>query len=116
MGEISEFRKKLENLYEELTHTVQRADEFSREVKHYRDIYTEEHDIIPSARKVLGMKRSSVKGLVDFWMPLWKEEGRISENGKEICLGVEAQLLGLEKDEIVDIYRLYRKMLKLLVR
>jgi hypothetical protein len=49
-------------------------------------------------------------------MPLWKEEGRISENGKEICLGVEAQLLGLEQDEIIDIYRLYRKMLKLLVR
>jgi hypothetical protein len=52
---------------------------------------------------------------MEFWMPLWQDEGRVYENGRKIRLGEEARLIELPAEKKVDIYDLYIKMDKLFV-
>jgi hypothetical protein len=64
-------------------------------------------ELTKEAQEIFNMTEASAKDIVNFWLPLWKEEGRVSESGRYIRLGEEAAILGLKPEKKVDIYDLY---------
>ena len=101
----------LETLYDDLTDCAidmqQLAKVFKVEHYHKKRLLTEK------AQEVLPFKESSLKELLEFWMPLWKEEGRI--NGRQIRLGAEGILLGFDEETLQDVYDVCKRMNRLFV-
>jgi hypothetical protein len=62
-------------------------------------------ELTKEAQEIFNMTEASAKDIIDFWLPLWKDEGRVI--GRYVRLGDEAGLLGLKPEKKVDIYDLY---------
>jgi hypothetical protein len=77
------------------------------------DSYTKKRTLTKSAQSIFQRKTASLKELVDFWMPLWKEEGRI--RGRYITLGAEALLLGFMEETEQDVYDVCKRMCRLFI-
>jgi hypothetical protein len=58
-------------------------------------------------QEIFEMKEASPQDIINFWIPLWKDEGRVSRSGRYVRLGEEALVLGLEPEKKVDMYSLY---------
>jgi len=95
----------LTSIYDELTDC---AIDMRELAKVFKDPYRKKRPLSERAQEVLPFKEASVKDLLDFWMPLWKEEGRI--NGRHIRLGAEAILLGFDEESVQDLYDVCKRM------
>jgi len=95
----------LTTIYDELTDC---AIDMRELAKVFKDPYRKKRILSERAQQVLPFKEASVKNLLDFWMPLWKEEGRI--NGRYIRLGAEAILLGFDEESVQDLYDVCKRM------
>lgn len=96
----------LATLYDDLTESVNKVRLLRKKVRTSVPL-NHERDLTKEAAKIFKRKRGTIKDLVDFWLPLWKDENRITKNGRIVRLGEEAPLLGLEPEREVDIYDLY---------
>ena len=67
-------------------------------------------ELTKEASEIFNMSEASAKDIIDFWLPLWKHEERISDSGRFIRLGEEATLLGLTPEKKVDMYDLYERL------
>ena len=77
----------LENLYDDITDSVHELKNLRKKVKGMNQIYR----LKKEAQRIFKRKDASVQDILDFWLPLWKAEGRITQGG--IRLGEEALLL-----------------------
>ena len=98
----------LEGLYDDLTECAIDMRELS---KVFKDKYRKKRALTQIAQEVLPFKEASLKDLLDFWMPLWKDEGRV--NGRQIRLGAEAILLGFDEESVQDLYDVCKRMIRL---
>ncbi len=101
----------LESLYDDLTECAIDMRELSKVFK--VDNYRKKRVLTQLAQDVLPFKEASLKDLLDFWMPLWKDEGRVS--GRQIRLGAEALLLGFDEESVQDLYDVCKRMILLFV-
>ena len=99
----------LEKLYDELTDCIIDMKELTKSFK--QDAYVKRRVLTEEAQEVLPFKEASLKELLDFWMPLWKDEKRLK--GRTIRLGAEAILLGYDEEEECDIYDVCKRMTRL---
>jgi len=112
----SRLQDLLVDLYDDLTESAIKMQELSRSLKKAAPygLYRKKQTLIPAAAKLFHVKEASLKDLLNFWLPLWKDEGRVKNN--KVRLGGEAWLLGLEPDIEVDVYTLCEKMSRLFVK
>ena len=109
--DTSTFQQLLGRLHGELTESILYMYEVIKALK--PDSYTKKRTLTKSAQEIFQRKAASLKDLVDFWMPLWKEEGRI--RGRHITLGAEALLLGFMEESQQDVYDVCKRMCRLFV-
>ena len=94
----------LENLFDDITDSIHRVKSLRKKSKAIRSSLTV-RELTKEAREIFNMREASAKDIIDFWLPLWKDEERVS--GRFVRLGEEAALLGLKPEKKVDIYDLY---------
>ena len=99
-------RKALECLYDDLTDSIYRVKALRKKSKAIRSSLTV-RELTKEASEIFNMTEASAKDIIDFWLPLWKDEGRVSDSGRYVRLGDEAALLGLKPEKKIDIYDLY---------
>jgi hypothetical protein len=109
--DTSTFQQLLGRLHGELTESILYMYEVIKALK--PDSYTKKRTLTKSAQGIFQRKTASLKELVDFWMPLWKEEGRI--RGRYITLGAEALLLGFMEETEQDVYDVCKRMCRLFI-
>jgi hypothetical protein len=97
-------QKALEGLYDDLTDSMHRMKALRKKSKAIRSSLIV-RELTKEAQEIFNMTEASAKDIIDFWIPLWKDEGRVT--GRYIRLGEEAALLGLTPEKKVDIYDLY---------
>jgi hypothetical protein len=105
------FQKLLHKVYDELTESILDMYAITKQLK--PDSFIKKRNLTKDAQEIFKMKTASLKDLLDFWMPLWKEEGRI--NGRFIKLGTEALLLGFMEESKQDVYDVCKRMCRLFV-
>ena len=104
------FQTLLLKLNDELADCMNDIETFTKSL--HPDSFKKKRKLIHSARRIFGMKKASLKDLLDFWMPLWKEEGRLK--GRYIVLPrEEALLFGIEEEYKCDLYELCKMMCQL---
>jgi hypothetical protein len=104
------FQTLLLKLNHELADCMNDIETFTKSL--HPDSFKKKRKLIHSARRIFGMKKASLKDLLDFWMPLWKEEGRLK--GRYIVLPrEEALLFGIEEEYKCDLYELCKMMCQL---
>lgn len=94
----------LEGLYDDLTDSIHRMKSLRKKSKAIRSSLIV-RELTKEAQEIFNMTDASAKDIIDFWLPLWKDEGRVT--GRSIRLGEEAALLGLKPEKKVDMYELY---------
>ena len=99
----SRLRKILTDLHNDLTESIHTVKSLRKKSKAMRESLIV-RELTKEAQEIFDMTEASAKDIVNFWLPLWKEEGRVSESGR---LGEEAAILGLKPEKKVDIYDLY---------
>jgi len=102
----SRLRQILTNLHNDLTESIHTVKSLRKKSKAMRESLIV-RELTKEAQEIFNMTEASAKDIVNFWLPLWKEEGRVSESGRYIRLGEEAAILGLKPEKKVDIYDLY---------
>ena len=100
-------QKALENLYDDITDSIHRVKALRKKSKAIRSSLVV-RELTKEAREIFNMTEASTKDIIDFWLPLWKHEERIS--GRYIRLGEEAVLLGLEPEQKIDLYDIYDRL------
>ena len=99
-------RKILTDLHNDLTESIHTVKSLRKKSKAMRESLIV-RELTKEAQEIFNMTEASTKDIINFWLPLWKEEGRVSESGRYIRLGEEATILGLKPEKKVDIYELY---------
>ena len=94
----------LVDLHNDLTDSIYRVKALTKKSKGIRESLIV-RELTKEAREIFNMTEASAKDIIDFWLPLWKHERRVS--GRFIRLGEEAALLGLKPEKKVDLYDLY---------
>lgn len=94
----------LDTLYNDLTDSIYRVKALRKKSKAIRSSLIV-RELTKEAQEIFNMTEASAKDIIDFWLPLWKDEGRVT--GRFIRLGDEARLLGFKPEKKVDIYDLY---------
>lgn len=107
--DTSRFQKLLGKLHDELTESILDMYAITKALK--PDSFTKKRVLTKDAQEIFQRKTASLKDLLDFWMPLWKEEGRI--HGRHIRLGTEALLLGFMEESKQDVYDVCKRMCRL---
>jgi hypothetical protein len=102
----SRLRQILTNLHNDLTESIHTVKSLRKKSKAMRESLIV-RELTKEAQEIFNMTEASAKDIVNFWLPLWKEEERVSESGRYIRLGEEAAILGLKPEKKVDIYDLY---------
>ena len=97
------------SLHEDLTESINHLKMVTKAAKG-QNSYKVQRVLKKDIRKIFDTKYASIEDLIEFWMPLWTDEGRVCDNGRNIKLGDEAKLIGLEPEKKVDIYDLYEKL------
>ena len=98
--DTSKLQTLLENLYDDITDSVHELKNLRKKVKGMNQIYR----LKKEAQRIFKRKDASVQDIIDFWMPLWKAEGRITSAG--IRLGEEALLLNQIPESQISPYDL----------
>jgi hypothetical protein len=102
-------QKALECLYDDITDSIHRVKSLRKKSKAVRSSLIV-RELTKEAQEIFNMTDASSKDIIDFWLPLWKDEGRVSDSGRYIRLGEEAALLGLEPEKKIDLYDLYDRL------
>lgn len=103
-----ELQRLLISLTNDVTEVAHRTHEVEKAVR--RNSYRKSQILTEEAQEIFGIEEASVKDLIEFWMPLWKDEKRISHNGRRIRLGEEARLLGEAPETTLDVYELCKRL------
>ena len=109
--DTSSLQKLLGRLHDELTESILDMYAITRTLK--PNSFTKKRVLTKNAQEIFQRKTASLKELLDFWMPLWKDEGRI--HGRHIRLGTEALLLGFMEETQQDVYDVCKRMCRLFV-
>ena len=109
--DTSTLQKLLGRLHDELTESILDMYAITRTLK--PNSFTKKRVLTKNAQEIFQRKTASLKELLDFWMPLWKDEGRI--HGRHIRLGTEALLLGFMEETQQDVYDVCKRMCRLFV-
>ena len=104
----------LRDLHADLTESIQHLKTIKKQTR-AENSYKVQRVLKREHRDIFNTKYASIEDIVEFWMPLWQDEGRVYENGRKIRLGEEARLIDLPPEKKVDIYDLYIKMEQLFV-
>lgn len=96
-------------LHENLTEAIDHLKTFRQYTK-CEHSYKVQRVLTKENRKIFHTKYASIEDVIEFWMPLWEDEGRVSENGRYIRLGEEATLIGEQPEKKIDVYDLYVKL------
>jgi hypothetical protein len=104
----------LADLHDDLTESINHLKTIKKQAR-AENSYKIQRVLKREHRDIFNTKYASIEDIVEFWMPLWQDEGRVYENGRKIRLGEEARLIELPAEKKVDIYDLYIKMDKLFV-
>ena len=107
--DTSTLQKLLGLLHDELTESILDMYAITRTLK--PNSFTKKRVLTKNAQEIFQRKTASLKELLDFWMPLWKDEGRI--HGRHIRLGTEALLLGFMEETQQDVYDVCKRMCRL---
>jgi hypothetical protein len=94
----------LVGLQSDLTDSIYRVKALRKKSKAIRESLIV-RELTKEAREIFHMTEASAKDIIDFWLPLWKHEERVS--GRFVRLGEEAALLGLKPEKKLDLYDLY---------
>jgi hypothetical protein len=98
--DTSKLQLLLENLYDDITDSVHELKNLRKKVKGMNQIYR----LKKEAQRIFKRKDASVQEILDFWLPLWKAECRITHGG--IRLGEEALLLNETPEAEISTYDL----------
>ena len=104
----------LADLHDDLTESINHLKTIKKQAR-AENSYKIQRVLKREHRDIFNTKYASIEDIMEFWMPLWQDEGRVYENGRKIRLGEEARLIDLPPEKKVDIYDLYIKMDKLFV-
>jgi hypothetical protein len=104
----------LADLHADLTESIHHLKTIKKQTR-AQNSYKVQRVLKREHREIFNTKYASIEDIVEFWMPLWKDEGRVYENGRKIRLGEEARLIELPPEKKVDIYDLYIKMEELFI-
>lgn len=104
----------LSDLHADLTESINHLKTIKKQAR-AENSYKVQRVLKREHREIFNTKYASIEDIVEFWMPLWQDEGRVYENGRKIRLGEEARLIDLPPEKKVDIYDLYIKMEELFV-
>ena len=104
----------LADLHADLTESINHLKTIKKQAR-AENSYKVQRVLKREYREIFNTKYASIEDIVEFWMPLWQDEGRVYENGRKIRLGEEARLIDLPPEKKVDVYDLYIKMEKLFV-
>ena len=104
----------LADLHDDLTESINHLKTIKKQAR-AENSYKIQRVLKREHRDIFNTKYASIEDIMEFWMPLWQDEGRVYENGRKIRLGEEARLIELPAEKKVDIYDLYIKMDKLFV-
>ena len=104
----------LRDLHADLTESIHHLKTIKKQTR-AENSYKVQRVLKREHRDIFNTKYASIEDIVEFWMPLWQDEGRVYENGRKIRLGEEARLIDLPPEKKVDIYDLYIKMEQLFV-
>lgn len=104
----------LRDLHADLTESINHLKTIKKQAR-AENSYKVQRVLKRENREIFNTKYASIEDIVEFWMPLWQDEGRVYENGRKIRLGEEARLIDLPAEKKVDIYDLYIKMQELFV-
>jgi hypothetical protein len=104
----------LADLHADLTESIHHLKTIKKQTR-AENSYKVQRVLKREHRDIFNTKYASIEDIVEFWMPLWQDEGRVYENGRKIRLGEEARLIELPSEKKVDIYDLYIKMEELFV-
>ena len=104
----------LADLHADLTESINHLKTIKKQAR-AENSYKVQRVLKREHRDIFNTKYASIEDIMEFWMPLWQDEGRVYENGRKIRLGEEARLIDLPPEKKVDIYDLYIKMDKLFV-
>jgi hypothetical protein len=96
----------LMSLYDDITDSIYSVKALRKKSKAIRKSLIV-RELTKEARQIFNMTEASTKDIIEFWIPLWQDEGRVSDSGRYIRLGDEASLLDLKPEKKVDIYDLY---------
>jgi hypothetical protein len=99
----------LADLHADLTESINHLKKIKKQTR-AENSYKVQRVLKREHRDIFNTKYASIEDIVEFWMPLWQDEGRVYENGRKIRLGEEARLIDLPPEKKVDIYDLYIKM------
>jgi hypothetical protein len=94
----------LDGLYDDLTDSIYKVKALRKKSKAIRESLVV-RELTKDAQEIFNMTEASPQDIIDFWLPLWKEERRVI--GRYIRLGEEASLLGLTPEKKIDIYEIY---------
>lgn len=97
----------LVGLQNDLTDSIYRVKSLRKKSKAIRESLIV-RELTKDAQEIFKMTEASAKDIIDFWLPLWKHEERVT--GRFIRLGEEATLLGLKPEKKVDMYDLYDRL------
>jgi len=101
------FQSMLEGLYDEITDSIYEMKSLRKKMK--KGVYP----LTKEAQEIFKRKEASMQDLLDFWIPLWKDEGRITQNGSMVRLGEEARMIREKPETLINIYDLCNAMLLL---
>jgi len=104
----------LRDLHADLTESIHHLKTIKKQTR-AENSYKVQRVLKREHRDIFNTKYASIEDIVEFWMPLWQDEGRVYENGRKIRLGEEARLIELPPEKKVDIYDLYIKMEELFI-
>ena len=104
----------LADLHADLTESINHLKTIKKQAR-AENSYKVQRVLKREHRDIFNTKYASIEDIMEFWMPLWQDEGRVYENGRKIRLGEEARLIDLPPEKKVDIYDLYIKMQELFV-
>lgn len=94
------------SLHDDLVDSIDKVRSLRKKSKSIRQSIVV-RELRKDMQEIFDMKEASAQDIINFWLPLWKDEGRVSRSGRYIRLGEEAIVLGLEAEKKIDMYSLY---------
>ncbi len=107
MKRMEEFIQRLEDLHDDITAIALLTNSLAKQAKQLRNPYTEAYPLKSKAREYFQLQEASIKGMLDLLVEGWKQEKRLSLNGRTVKLGKEAKLFGQAAESSVDVYDVY---------
>ncbi len=104
---MEEFIQRLETLHDDITAVALLTNSLAKQAKQLRNPYTEAYPLKSKARAFFQVPEGSIKDMMDTLVQTWKEEKRLSMNGRTVRLGKEAKLFGQVPETSADVYDMY---------